>query len=311
MRKLRPSERAVNDRSISLFRLAEACNNDCPMCSNSGRPEAWFTKTEGLIARVGFLYAQGFRRVVLTGGEPTIHPGFWEVVAALRDQGMTWDVNTHGRSFADAAFAARAREEGLERAIVSLHSHDIPTSCLIFGVKEAAHHETVQGIEHLLSEGIWLMLNCVVTTYNAPHLEAYLRWCVARFGTDYVMKLAFPSTTGKGGEWDGLGLRYSEVIDEVRAMREAARELGVRLVFESFPSCILDDPQNRNISRSGFGETHYLDDVTGDRVYPIDHIEAALSAYPESCQRCRAVKTCPGVAEGYLMRFGAEEFVPL
>jgi MoaA/NifB/PqqE/SkfB family radical SAM enzyme len=311
MRKLRPTERAVDARSISLFRLAEACNNDCPMCSNSGRPEAWFTKTEGLIARVGFLHAQGFRRVVLTGGEPTIHPGFWEVVAALRDQGMTWDVNTHGRSFADAAFAARAREEGLERAIVSLHSHEVATSCLIFGVKEAAHHETVHGIEHLLAEGIWLMLNCVVTTHNAPHLEAYLRWCVARFGTDYVMKLAFPSTTGKGGEWAGLGLRYSEVIDEVRAMREAASELGLRLVFESFPSCVLDDPHNRNVSRSGFGETHYLDDVSGDRVYPIDHIEAALSAYPESCQRCRAVTTCPGVSEGYLMRFGAAEFVPL
>ena len=74
---------------------------------------------------------------------------------------------------------------------------------------------------------------------------------------------------------------------------------------------MLSDPDNRNIRRSGFGETHYLDDISGDRVYPIDHIEAALSAYPESCQRCRAIKTCPGVSEGYLMRHGAGEFVPL
>jgi MoaA/NifB/PqqE/SkfB family radical SAM enzyme len=278
MRKLRPAERPVDDESISLFRLAEACNNDCPMCSNSGRPEAWFTKTEGLLERVAFLHGQGFRRVVLTGGEPTIHPGFWDVVAALGAHGMTWDVNTHGRSFADAAFAARARAEGLERAIVSLHSHDVETSCLIFGTHAKGHEETVLGIEHLLAEGIWLMLNCVVTTHNAGHLTEYLRWCVDRFGARYVLKLAFPSTTGKGGEWEGLSLRYADVIDEVGAMRDVAQELGVRLVFESFPSCILSDPSNRNISRSGFGETHYLDDVTGDRVYPIDHIEAALSA---------------------------------
>ena len=96
MRKLRPAERPVDDESISLYRLAEACNNDCPMCSNSGRPEAWFTKTEGLLERVAFLHGQGFRRVVLTGGEPTIHPGFWDVVAALGAHGMTWDVNTMG-----------------------------------------------------------------------------------------------------------------------------------------------------------------------------------------------------------------------
>ena len=107
MRKLRPSERAVNDRSISLFRLAEACNNDCPMCSNSGRPEAWFTAEEALLARVDFLARQGFRRVVLTGGEPTIHPAFWEVVEALRTRSMRWDINTHGRSFAAAGVAQR------------------------------------------------------------------------------------------------------------------------------------------------------------------------------------------------------------
>jgi MoaA/NifB/PqqE/SkfB family radical SAM enzyme len=311
MRKLKPAERAVDDRSITLFRLAEACNNDCPMCSTSGRPEAWFTQTEGLLDRVAFVEAQGFRRVVLTGGEPTIHPGFWDVVAALNAHEMTWDVNTHGRSFSDPAFASRARREGLERAIVSLHSHDVETSCLIFGCNAKAHEETILGIENLLAEGVWLMLNCVVTTHNAGHLAQYLRWCVDRFGADYVLKVAFPSTTGKGGEWEGLNLRYADVIDEISAMREAARELGLRLVFESFPSCVLDDPQNRNISRSGFGETHYLDDITGDRVYPIDHIEAALSAYPESCQSCRALKACPGVAEGYLMRYGAGEFVPL
>ena len=311
MRKLRPAEREVDARSVSLFRLAEACNNACPMCSNSGRPEAWFTKTEGLLTRVGFLASQGFKRVVLTGGEPTIHPGFWEVVDALNAHEMTWDVNTHGRSFSDPAFTARALDEGLKRAIVSLHSHDVTTSCEIFGVKEAAHHETVEGIAQLLDAGVWTMLNCVVTTHNAGHLSDYLRWCVTRFGTGYVMKLAFPSTTGKGGEWEGLNLRYTDVIDEVLAMREAAQELGLPLVFESFPSCVLQDKRNRNVSRSGFGETHYLDDVTGDRVYPIDHIEAALSAYPESCQRCRAIKTCPGVSEGYLLTHGASEFVPL
>ena len=185
--------------------------------------------------------------------------------------------------------------------------HDATTK----GTHAKGHEETVLGIEHLLAEGIWLMLNCVVTTHNAGHLTEYLRWCVDRFGARYVLKLAFPSTTGKGGEWEGLSLRYADVIDEVGAMRDVAQELGVRLVFESFPSCILSDPSNRNISRSGFGETHYLDDVTGDRVYPIDHIEAALSAYPESCQSCRAIKACPEVAEGYLHRFGASEFVPL
>ena len=83
MRKLHRPETPVDRHSVSLFRLGEQCNNDCPMCSNSGREEAFFQSTEVLVSRVGFLAREGFRRVVVTGGEPTIHPGFWEIISAL------------------------------------------------------------------------------------------------------------------------------------------------------------------------------------------------------------------------------------
>ena len=92
----------------------------------------------------------GFRRAVVTGGEPTIHPGFWTVVERLAADGFTWDINTHGRSFAKDGFARRAAEQGLKRAIVSLHSHRPATSAAIFGTREDAHHETVAGIDRLV-----------------------------------------------------------------------------------------------------------------------------------------------------------------
>jgi MoaA/NifB/PqqE/SkfB family radical SAM enzyme len=300
----------VDDESVSLFRLGEQCNNDCPMCSNSGRPEAFFQETEELVRRVGFLAGLGFKKVVVTGGEPTIHPGFWEIIAALNDQGIGWDINSHGRTFSDPAFASRARDEGLGRAIISLHSHLVGPSCEISGVKEKAHHETVAGIANLLSAGVFVLVNLVVTQQNRDHLVDFLDWLVTRYGADIVLKVAFPSTTGKGGEWDGIQLRYGEVQEEIRALRARAQELGVRVAFESFPNCILDAPKTRNIGRSGFGETHYLDDVTGDQVYPIQYIESVLSVFPEACQSCRAAKRCPGVAEGYVKRYGVDEFIP-
>jgi MoaA/NifB/PqqE/SkfB family radical SAM enzyme len=300
----------VDDESVSLFRLGEQCNNDCPMCSNSGRPEALFQDRSELVRRVAYLARAGFKKVVVTGGEPTIHPGFWEIIAALNDHSIRWDINSHGRTFSDEAFAARARKEGLGRAIISLHSHLVGPSCEISGVKEKAHHETVAGIASLLSAGVFVMVNLVVTQQNRDHLVDFLDWCEARYGTDIVLKVAFPSTTGKGGEWDGIQLRYGEVQEEIRGLRARAQELGVRVAFESFPNCILDAPKTRNIGRSGFGETHYLDDVTGDQVYPIQYIESVLSVFPEGCQSCRSVGRCPGVAEGYVKRYGVDEFIP-
>ena len=61
MRRRTPPTLAVTPRSIALFRLGEACNNHCPMCSNSGRPEAWLTPQEELLKRVDWLASQGMK----------------------------------------------------------------------------------------------------------------------------------------------------------------------------------------------------------------------------------------------------------
>ena len=108
-----PDDELVTPRSAALFRFGEQCNNDCPMCSNTGEASLFFHPTETLLRRADFLHRHGFRRAVVTGGEPTIHPGFWTVVEHLAADGFTWDINTHGRTFAKEGFARRAAGQGL------------------------------------------------------------------------------------------------------------------------------------------------------------------------------------------------------
>ena len=306
-----PDEEPISPHSAALFRFGEQCNNDCPMCSNTGEAALFFHSTETLLGRAAFLQRSGFRRAVVTGGEPTIHPGFWTVVEWLHANGFTWDVNTHGRTFAKDGFVRRAVEHGLTRAIVSLHSHVPTTSAALFGTRENAHHETVAGIDRLAEAGVELMLNCVLTRLNLGELEDYLRTEHARLGTRAAFKFVFPSTLGKGGPWAGIAtLRYDDVRETVRRLRSTAIELGAEILFESFPNCILGDPGAVNLGRSSFGETHYLDDATGDRIYSMRHIEADLSAFAEVCRGCSALLHCPGVSRRYAKRYGVDELSP-
>lgn len=301
----------VTSRSTALFRFGEQCNYRCPMCSNTGEPSLFFHSTEELLRRAAFLHGRNFRRVVVTGGESTIHPGFWAVVERLSSYGMTWDINTHGRSFAKPLFARRCVERGLERAIVSLHSFDPPTSAAIFGVNEEAHHGTVAGIEALLGAGVDVMLNCVLTRLNLTQLEEYLETGHRRFGGKVAFKFVFPSTIGKGGRWPEIAtLRYGDVREHVPRLPALAARLGARIFFESFPGCVLRQSDVLNYGRSTFGETHYLDDATGDRVYAMRHIEAELSAFGEVCRRCTALRRCSGVALRYAERYGVGELTP-
>ena len=311
MRKRRHERLAVTSRSLALFRLGEVCNNNCPMCSNSGRPAGWYPATEDLLRRLDFVASQGFGRLILTGGEPTIHRGFWAVVARLRELDLTWDINTHGRSFADPDFTERALNEGLERAIVSLHAHLAPISCEIAGFEPRQHEETVAGIDQLVQGGAEVMLNCVLCRPNLDHLLDHMDWCVARWGRELKLKFAFPNTIGRGGGWPGIQLRYGEVAPVVRALRRRALASQVVVVFESIPNCILGDPEAGDLGRSGFGETHYLDDLRGDRLYSMAYIESQLSVYAESCRGCEALARCPGVAQDYARRYGVDELRPM
>ncbi len=306
-----PDDEPVTARSAVLFRFGEQCNNDCPMCSNTGEASLFFHPTETLLRRAEFLRQRGFRRAVVTGGEPTIHPGFWTVVERLHADGFTWDVNTHGRSFAKDGFARRAADQGLERAIVSLHSLDPATSATIFGTREDAHHETVAGIDRLIEAEVDVTVNCVLTRLNLGDLEEYLRTGHARWGAHASFKFVFPSTIGKGGTWGGIAtLRYGDVRGTVRRLRSIALDVGASVFFESFPNCVLGDPDAVNLGRWAFGETHYLDDANGDRVYSMRHIEAELSAFGEPCRDCTALRACPGVSRQYARRYGVDELVP-
>ncbi len=300
----------ITARSTSLFRFGEQCNYRCPMCSNTGDPSLFFHATDELLRRAAFLRDLGFKRAMVTGGEATIHPGFWTVVEQLAAYDMEWDINTHGRSFAKPDFARRAVATGLRRAIVSLHSLDAATSAAIFGVDEKAHEGTVEGVQRLVEAGVDVMLNCVITRLNLPRLESYLGEGCERFGSTVSFKFVFPTTIGKGGQWPAIAsLRYGDVGENVRRLRARAAALGVRVCFESIPNCVLGDADAVNFGRSGFGESHYLDDATGERVYAMRHIEAELSAYGEVCRQCSALRACPGVARLYAKRFGVEELV--
>src|SRR6185295_16580339 len=125
-----------------------------------------------------------------------------------------------------------------------------------------------------------------------------------------VFKFVFPSTLGKGGRWPGIDLRYEDVRETVQQLRTTARELGATILFESFPNCILGDSAATNLGRSGFGESHDLDDATGDRIYAMRHIEAELSAFAEVCRQCSSLRSCPGISRQYAKRYGTGELVP-
>jgi MoaA/NifB/PqqE/SkfB family radical SAM enzyme len=78
------------------FQITRHCNLSCPYCYLKSGPGEAHVPTPAVIGIAAFLARNGLAEVRLTGGEPTSHPDFFEIVDAFRDQGVFVSVATNG-----------------------------------------------------------------------------------------------------------------------------------------------------------------------------------------------------------------------
>jgi MoaA/NifB/PqqE/SkfB family radical SAM enzyme len=119
----------------------------------------------------------GTREVRLTGGEPVLHPAFFEVLACIEGHGMGISVITNGTLFAPH-FHARALKSGIGRVLLSL---DTPV---------AEKHNRIRAIKGLFELGTrgvreWLdqspggavEVNMVITRETVEDIEQAIDYC--------------------------------------------------------------------------------------------------------------------------------------
>ena len=103
--------------------LTYTCPERCVFCSEEHRMEQFraFPVTFGRVATVLRQHARrGVTNVHFTGGEPTIHPRFVDVLRLAKKLGMRTSIGTIGTRLADHTFAERA-VPFLDEDLFSIH----------------------------------------------------------------------------------------------------------------------------------------------------------------------------------------------
>jgi len=74
------------------FALNNACNANCGFCNfarDSLPRSRWeYVERQGAFDAIDILYRQGIRYLILTGGEPTLHPHLTDIIARAAGKGM-------------------------------------------------------------------------------------------------------------------------------------------------------------------------------------------------------------------------------
>ena len=90
------------------FVLTARCNELCRICPRSGSERIRDRETEETICKLKQdLETEAITDITVSGGEPSLHPGFAEVLRFLDGTGVRVTVLSNSLRFHDAAYAGR------------------------------------------------------------------------------------------------------------------------------------------------------------------------------------------------------------
>jgi MoaA/NifB/PqqE/SkfB family radical SAM enzyme len=105
------------------FALNNACNANCGFCNfarDSLPKERWeYVSRQGAFDAIDILYRQGIRYLILTGGEPTLHPHLVDIIGHAAGKGMKPMMVSNAGLFKARRLRAYA-EAGLSSFVISI-----------------------------------------------------------------------------------------------------------------------------------------------------------------------------------------------
>jgi len=160
--------------AIYALEITPACNNRCPGCSNvyaahrKGPPPLsaleWCTLLSPFISEAV--------QIRLTGGEPTLHPGFLTIFQEVTSHDVWVTVFTNGRWQDPRGFVSRVRgRRRFSGLLISLHGANAASHEAFSGVP-GSFDETVSNVRLAVESGITVALSTVITRYSWDELEA-------------------------------------------------------------------------------------------------------------------------------------------
>jgi MoaA/NifB/PqqE/SkfB family radical SAM enzyme len=274
---------AVANEIKHWVRLTAACNSKCVFCLDAEAQDGRFMAFEDICTEVRRgREEKGATRLVVSGGEATIHPRFHEVVRYAKGQGYRWvQTVTNGVRLADRDFFLAAVAAGLDEITFSLHGHTPELHDRLTRTKRGFESLMRAMIRAVRDGRVVVNVDVCINRQNVEHLEAIVALC-SRVG---VREFDLLHIIPQGVAFENRDELFYDVDEHAEALRKVfrlARHPGFHIWTNRFPvqhleglEELIQDPHKM------------LDEVGGRRVQFRRYLDAGTAI------DCRDPNRCP------------------
>nr|HMR10856.1 radical SAM protein [Polyangiaceae bacterium] len=279
--------------NIGYIQVVRHCNHFCGFCSNPTTPyEHTFETMKELVD--DFVKREYFG-VILTGGEPSLHPELPRITAYARQVGLHVRMITNGTRLAEPEFARALAESGLSLVHVSIYSVRREVEAKIRGV-DATLERAFAAIENAHRYGIDVNINCVINRMNADHLDENIRYFIEHHPhiRHFVWNNLDPSMGRAEVNQEEFTPRLAEFEASLFRALSLLHKSGRTFRVERVPLCYMTEfawasTETRKIVKGEERIVHFLDAKQTVRQTSWGHI------YAEGCKQCSLRTICGGL----------------
>ncbi|CAI1492849.1 Putative Fe-S oxidoreductase [Thermococcus nautili] len=199
-----------------VFELTENCNLNCAHCYRIKERAPLYMPLEAFKRIIDFLSEPLLVGIELTGGEPTLHPNFVEIVEYAAERLELVGVLTNGLYLPPGTIEKLSSYMDKLFFSVSLDSHD-PTFHDEFRGLKGAWKRTVENIKRLTDAGFNVRIAMTIVPENIDHVEKVAELAVELGVKMFTYSPMLPFGRADGFTWSNEDLwRISEVDKRVR-----------------------------------------------------------------------------------------------
>lgn len=282
---------AAAHQKRNWVRLTFDCNDKCIFCLDSDVHDGRMRSVEDIKQQILDGRRKGAERLILSGGEPTIHPRYVDFIKLGRLAGYERiQTVSNARMFAYPEFLHRCLDAGLQEITVSVHGHNARIHDALVGTK-GAFEQTLGGLKNALADGRPIVnVDVCVNRGNIKVLPEMM----AFFDEIGVREVDLLHVIPFGNAWrDGKEVLFYDLRENHEYLRKAfayAHKPGWHLWLNRYPvpHCegfeeLIQDPYKLN------------DEIRGRKEefgHWIQHGEPLDCREPKRCKHCYLEDVC-------------------
>ena len=303
--------------------LTSYCNERCVFCAAElARPaKARWISLDRLAAWLEGDPPRLADRVLVAGGEPTLHPEFHEAIQRLSATCVDIRLFTNGLRLADMEFARRTVAAGVTRFEIALYGADDATHDAVTG-RPGSHATTLSALHTLGSLrqelSFALHIRLLVARQTVDAAPAIVQLIAERVGSVDGVSINRLIRSNDAVE-SAAAVSWADARGPVNAAARMVRQHGFDLDVWSLPLCVLEGDIAAQVCREvrqGVPQARpdwrrrYLDPLVADQGWTFAG-QRHRPALPACCRTCDYVSICQRVEPWYLDEFGESGLTPV